>query len=467
MEAFFGPKRHFNPWHNYASRLVFNGRVFDVILVLTQLDVQNMLTEGKKSRMIAWDTESLDVGGKMQTLQFCMGKDKLYFVPMSLDNYIRNSFQLWFPPLMSQNNMKVTFANTENRWLLELYKWLQGDWLQISRHIDIQEVLFLRTNMVFSLKNAHNLFFPRSDWKDTRVQKKLSVDVTYSVIDAAATYNVANHVLISSELVSEIDLTLGREQIIEKIEEKPLLDERFINDDTFDVDQLSKNQQKNEEDGKLEEEQEDEIVPEIKLISPNFDFNLIDKPDMEYLSGLGLEMKGSVSEMRKYFESQNDMVQEVISDIIKERLKNRVQNQPKPLVVQQIQKPVVVQQLVRPVNDLIGVLPNKKPIQQNDLSFLIKKEVQEMSYERFKQLVRGDSSYVNRINAGGLTLLLEELKVDYKIMETSSGLDHEKIHQVTLELFNMRFTSVNKQVKDARNAAKKQFVALLFDRQSM
>jgi len=144
---------------------------------------------------------------------------------MSLDNCVRKTFSSWFPAFMSNNNMKVTFANTENRWMLGIYGWLQGDWLQISRHVDIQEILHLRTNMIFSLKGAHNLFFPRSEWKEERVPKKYSIDVSYSVIDAAATYNVANYILISSELFSDIDLSQTKNQIYDDLNKKPLLSE--------------------------------------------------------------------------------------------------------------------------------------------------------------------------------------------------------------------------------------------------
>jgi len=431
-----------------------------------------MLSEAKKVKMIAWDTECLDGKGKVQSMQFCLGKDKLYFVPMSLDNYVRQTFNSWFPALMSYNNMKVTFANTENRWLLEVYSWLRGDWLQISRHVDIQEILYLRTNIIFGLKNAHNLFFPRSEWKEERVQMKYSIDVMYSVIDAAATYNVANHVLINSELVSDIDLSQSRERIHEDINKKPIVSEENKSDITFDVDQLSTI--------KLKEEHDQEPVyivnvpimkkSNIEPVTYSINFSLIDDSDKDYFKSLGLEMVGSAQQMVAFFEKQTHLVRSVICEIMMERLKNRPV---KPLEcldnVVSNRKFIVDGAKTVPMNysgrqkervdNFVRV--NQEPInpivEQNED---VKSSSQQ--YREFKIVVNNDSSYKNRIRAGGVTLLLQELKIQFDLIETHTGLDHERIFKVTLEVFQMKFIGINKNLKDARNGAKNKFVESLF-----
>jgi len=83
-------------------------------------------------------------------------------------------------------------------------------------------------------------------------------------------------------------------------------------------------------------------------------------------------------------------------------------------------------------------------------------------YREFKMVVNNDSSYKNRIRAGGVTLLLQELKIQFDLIETHTGLDHERIFKVTLEVFQMKFIGINKNLKDARNGAKNKFVESLF-----
>jgi len=467
MDTFFGPVRQFDPWHNFKPRLVFGGRVYDVIIVTTQIDIQGMLSEAKKVKMVAWDTECLDGRGKVQSMQFCLGKDKLYFVPMSLDNYVRQTFHNWFPAFMSNNNMKVTFANTENRWLLEVYGWLHGDWLQISRHVDIQEVLYLRTNMVFGLKNAHNLFFPRSEWKEERITKKYSIDVMYSVIDAAATYNVANHILVSSELVSDIDLNQTRERIHEDISKKPLVNEEIKEDNTFDIDQLSQVSSQGNYEADVEDYDSEPAVnidipivrkPNMEVTAYSINFNAIDDSDKEYFKSLGLEMSGSVEQMVNYFEKQTHLVRGVIRDIMMERLKNRPA---KPLTMVGRPGDVVDNRNFRTGQVQVNRDPKNVPI---GVMSVKKEEViyNSIQYREFKTMVLRDSSYVNRVRAGGITNLLQELKIQFDLIETYTGLDHERVYKVTLEVFEMKFIGVNKSLGGARNAAKTKFTESLF-----
>jgi len=85
-----------------------------------------------------------------------------------------------------------------------------------------------------------------------------------------------------------------------------------------------------------------------------------------------------------------------------------------------------------------------------------------VQFDDFKKMVRRDSSYINRINAGGVTTLLQELKIQFDLFETNTGMAHERVFKVKLEVFGMEYVGISNNIKEARNAAKKNFIEAVF-----
>jgi len=85
-----------------------------------------------------------------------------------------------------------------------------------------------------------------------------------------------------------------------------------------------------------------------------------------------------------------------------------------------------------------------------------------IQFDDFKKMVQRDSSYINRINAGGVTTLLQELKIQFDLFETNTGMAHERVFKVKLEVFGMEYVGISNNIKEARNAAKKNFIEAVF-----
>jgi len=192
-------------------------------------------------------------------------------------------------------------------------------------------------------------------------------------------------------------------------------------------------------------------VPIIPLIpkNNNINFNLIDNSDKEYFRSLGLDMVGNAEQMKVFFEAQTQLVRAVIFDIITDRLNDRS--------MKEINKLKFSGRTYEREN-------NKVNLEKKQDFFVNKGETKYRSiqFDDFKKMVQRDSSYVNRINAGGVTTLLQELKIQFDLFETNTGMAHERVFKVKLEVFGMEYIGISNNIKEARNAAKKNFIEAVF-----
>jgi len=409
---------------------------------------------------------------------------------------------------MSKANLKVTFAPTETDFLMKVYSIEKGKWLRIGQHVDVQQLLFSRTQMQMGLQLAYNCFYSKFEWKKEWVIGEKSIDVGYGCSDAIATYKIAQKVILDSELIFAHNITIF---------DKNLMQQQIDNNDdnVSDVsnDAISLIELEDDSDNacltdivEVGQEEQTKFSIHNDFICDGINFAYVDYKFADHMINLGLiNQRYNKIQFKEFYLRQNSEYKNIFKQILdvflkQNKLEKQLQRQEQVkqeainkqnIIDQDIKKQFQQDQanlerlLIKPMlinddelarrNEDIKVSlefrnqmkKDQECLKLNNVgnSELIENvnEEQIKNLKDFRYMIGSDSSAINRMNNGSVLQELTNKGVKWDLDVKQTGLAHQPKFDVTLVVekfgINIKQIGINKSV--ARNNAIKTLTQLL------